>query len=303
MPAQQTRLAVAGGPLQAFFQRASFLFFVALSIGLLIFGKINPGLTERTQARLADFAAPILEVLSAPINWIREGTEGFGNLLSVRSDNQRLTRENELLLQWRDSALRLEQENEDLRALLDATKQQADATVTSRVIGEPGGPFLRAVLVDAGRNDGVSEYQPVMDARGLVGRVVTAGRRSSRVLLLSDLNSRVPVRVGVADYRGVLEGDNSGFPKLSFLPFGAEVSVGDRILTSGDGRVYPPDLPVGEIVSVEEKGARVQLYSDLSRLTFVRLIAYVPPQSPQASSQTTLDDTGKLAGQAVEVTP
>ncbi len=281
MPARQTRLAAAG-PLQAFFERASFLFFAALCVALLIFGKINPGLTERTQAGLADFAAPILEFLSVPINWTRQTAQGIGDLMSVRTDNARLIQENELLLQWHDAALRLDQENQHLRQLLSATERQDYASVTSRVVGEPGGPFLRAVLIGAGRRDGVNEYQPVMDAHGLVGRVVTAGRRSSRVLLLSDLNSRVPVRVGLDDHRGVLAGDNSRFPKLSFLPFGAKISVGDRIRTSGDGLVFPPDLPVGEVVSVAESGARVQLFSDLSRLTFVRVLAYIPPQSPQA---------------------
>lgn len=295
MPAQQTRLAAAGGPLQAFFERASYLFFVALSIGLLIFGKINPGLTESTQARLADFAAPILEFLGAPINWTRETTQGFGNLLSVRADNERLTQENRTLLQWHDAALRLESENEILRQLLEATERQEYSTVTSRVVGEPGGPFLRAVLIRAGRREGVIEYQPVMDAHGLVGRVVTAGNRSSRVLLLSDLNSRVPVRVGTADHRGVLAGDNSGLPKLSFLPFGAQVAVGDRVLTSGDGRVYPPDLPVGQVVSVGENSARVQLFSDLSRLTFVRVLAYVPPESPQIGGGKTTKESEEEA--------
>lgn len=308
MPTSQTRLASGSTPLQQVSQRASFLLFLIASIGLLIFGKVNPDLTERTQARLADLAAPVLSVLAEQVGWARGGGESVANLFLVHGENKRLSEQNERLLQWRDTALRLQQENARLRELLAATESQESPVLTSRVIGEPAGPFLRAVLIGAGSRDGVDEYQPVMDARGLVGRIVTAGRVSSRVLLLNDLNSRVPVSVGEGDHRAVLEGDNKTFPKLTFLPFDATISVGDRVRTSGDGGVFPPGLPIGEVAEITQGGAKVRLFSDLSRLNFVRVIAFVPPKSPEEGDMSetpteALDVTGGLEPGQAEVTP
>lgn len=308
MPTSQTRLPSGSTPLQQVSQRASFLLFLSASIGLLIFGKFDPGLTERTQARLADLAAPVLGLLAEQVGWARGGGESVANLFWVHGENARLTEENERLLEWRDTALRLQQENARLRDLLEATETQESPILTSRVIGEPAGPFLRAVLIDAGSRDGVDEYQPVMDAHGLVGRIVTAGAVSSRVLLLNDLNSRVPVSVGEGDHRAVLEGDNKTFPNLTYLPFDAAISVGDRVRTSGDGGVFPPGLPIGEVVEITDSGPKVRLFSDLSRLTFVRVIAFAPPKSPEEGSAPeeapeALDVTGALESAPAEVTP
>lgn len=308
MPTSQTRLTSGSTPLRQVSQRASFLLFLSASIGLLIFGKFDPGLTQRTQARLADLAAPILSLLSEQVGWARSGGEWVANLFWVHGENARLSEQNERLLQWRDTALRLQQENTRLRDLLTATETRESPVLTSRVIGEPAGPFLRAVLIDAGSRDGVDEYQPVMDAHGLVGRIVTAGATSSRVLLLNDLNSRVPVTVGEGDHRAVLEGDNKTFPKLTFLPFDAVVSKGDRVRTSGDGGVFPPDLPIGEVVELTASGAKVRLFSDLSRLNFVRVIAFAPPKSPEEGGMLDeppqgLDVTGALDAAPVEATP
>ena len=284
MPTSQTRSASGSSPLQQVSQRASLLLFLSASIGLLIFGKFDPDLTERTQARLADLAAPVLGLLAEQVSWARDGGESIVNLFWVHGENSRLIEENERLFEWRETALRVQRENTHLRDLLGATDRQESPVLTSRVIGEPAGPFLRAVLIDAGSRDGINEYQPVMDARGLVGRIVTAGAVSSRVLLLNDLNSRVPVSVGEGDHRAVLEGDNKTFPNLAYLPFDAVVTVGDRVRTSGDGGVFPPGLPIGTVVKVSESGPKVRLFSDLSRLTFVRVIAFVPPKSPEEGS-------------------
>lgn len=308
MPTAQTRLTSGSTPLQQVSQRASFLLFLAASIGLLIFGKFNPGLTDRTQARLADLAAPVLSLLAEQVGWARGGAEWVANLFWVHDENRRLAEQNERLLQWRDTALRLKQENAKLRDLLGATQDQESPVLTSRVIGEPAGPFLRAVLIDAGRGDGVNEYQPVMDAHGLVGRIVTAGAVSSRVLLLNDLNSRIPVSVGEGDHRAVLEGDNKTFPKLTFLPFDAVIAPGDRVMTSGDGGVFPPGLPIGDVVEITDSGAKVRLYSDLSRLNFVRVIAFAPPKSPEEGGvmeeqSPALDVTGALDPAQPEATP
>jgi len=100
------------------------------------------------------------------------------------------------------------------------------------------------------------------------------GSRSSRVLLLTDINAKIPVLIDPTRTRAIMAGTNKAQPKLTWLPPGAVVSVGDSIVTSGHAGVFPPGLRVGQVVAVGEGGLVVQPYADLSRLEYVRLLNF-----------------------------
>jgi rod shape-determining protein MreC len=122
--------------------------------------------------------------------------------------------------------------------------------------------------------------------------VVEVGRNSSRLLLLTDLNSRVPVIVEASRYRGVLAGDNSDQPKLIFLPTNAKVNVGDRIVTSGHGGVFPPGLAVGVVSSIGDGNIRIEPLVDFSRIEYVSILRYELPHLVDFES-----GEGKLGGE------
>ena len=109
---------------------------------------------------------------------------------------------------------------------------------------------------------------------GLVGRVAGVGNRATRVLLITDLNSRIPVLVEATRTRGILIGNNSNRPRLIHLPPGATVSPGDRIVTSGHGGAFPVGLPIGLIDAVNESGISVQPFVPRDRLEYVRILDY-----------------------------
>ena len=189
-------------------------------------------------------------------------------------------------------ARQLEAENAAYRSLLSSKSDVAPSFVSARVIADAGAPFVRTVLVNAGHRDGIRRGQAVMNADGLVGRIAEVGARSARVLLLSDLNSRVPVLNSASTQRGVLSGDNSDWPNLVFLPNQARVGMGDRIVTSGHGGLFPPGLPVGIVGSIRDGKVRIQPFVDWHRLEFVRVVRFdVPKLAPAGTDIPIVDDT------------
>ncbi|HZC14897.1 MAG TPA: rod shape-determining protein MreC, partial [Thermoleophilaceae bacterium] len=155
--------------------------------------------------------------------------------------------------------------------------------VTARVVTDQGGPFVYTVLVNAGADQGVVEGMAAVNDRGFLGRVIEAGRRSARVMLLTDFNSRVPVMVEPSRDRAILAGDNSRQPKLIFLPLNPQVSLGDQVVTSGQGGILPPGLPVGRVSAIGEAGATVTPFVDWDRIDYLRLLAYPAVPAPEPS--------------------
>jgi rod shape-determining protein MreC len=146
--------------------------------------------------------------------------------------------------------------------------------VTGRVVLDSRGPFADTRLADVGSEKGVKVGNPVMSDRGLVGRVVGVANGASRVLLLTDVASRTPVLVARTDARAILLGDGGANPRLGYLRGQDPVREGDRILTSGDGGVFPRGLPVGVAAKGLDGQWRVRLDSDLTAIDFIRILEF-----------------------------
>jgi len=268
------RLAI---PLKVFFQRFAFLSLIFLSISLLVLGKADLVLMERVRTISTDALSPVLGALSQPVNAFNKGIERVREMASLVEENERLRRENARLLKWQSVSRSLDKENEYYRRLLNALTDPLVLPITARVVGDSGGPFVRTLLLGAGRIDGVRVGQVAVGPDGVIGHVVEVGRQSARVLLLTDLNSRIPVALEKSRFKGILVGDNSTTPKLEFLPTNAQVSAGDRVVTSGDGGMLPAGWPVGMVTSVAEGQIRVQTYADWTRLEHVSVLRYDLP--------------------------
>ncbi|AWK89035.1 rod shape-determining protein MreC [Azospirillum thermophilum] len=264
-------------PLRALAQRFSFLLLVLACVALMMVGKIEALSVDNARARVTDAFAPILDAISRPAATAARVVESAVEVQNAFEENQRLKAENARLLQWKQAALRLESENASLRSLLKATPEPSVSYITARVIAAPGSSFLRTLVVTAGRRDGVRKGQAALAGPGLVGRVIEVGEWSSRILLLTDINARVPVVVESSRQRAVLAGDNSDQPKLLYLPPETPVQVGERVVTSGHGGLFPPGLPVGVVTSAGERGVRVLPNADLSRIEHLRLVEFGLP--------------------------
>src|SRR5437868_5819226 len=158
--------------------------------------------------------------------------------------------ENQRLLQWQQVALKLTTENRQLQGLLKVVPDRAVSYVTARVIANSGGAYVRTVMINAGSQAGLARGQAVITGDGLVGRLTEVGSRAARVLLITDLNSRIPVKIEGSNTGAVLAGDNSERPRLLYVGSPGALKIGDRVVTSGEGGVFPPDLPVGMVSAV-----------------------------------------------------
>ena len=261
-------------PLRNLAQRFMFLLLLLASVAIMLAGKADPQIFDRTRQKVTDFAAPILDALSRPVATIDHFVAEGQMLLRSHQENKNLRIVNQRLLQWQTAARQLEAENKQLRSLLNFRRDDAERYITARVIGDSGGAFVRSLLVNRGRTEGIRKGQAAVLGEGLIGRVATVGERSSRILLITDLNSRIPVLIEQTRARAVLAGDNSAQPKLIFLSANTDLQVGQRIVTSGHGGAFPPGIPVGVITSLGEQGMRVTPYAKDDRLEYLRLMDF-----------------------------
>lgn len=284
------RLAV---PIRALTQRFAFLFLVLAAFGLMLLGKAETIMMERMRAGVVDIVAPILDAASHPIATVTEVFETARQLMDLRSENERLRAQNARLLQWQDEARRLGSENVSFRNMLNFIPSPRAQSATARVIASSGGVFMRSVLVNAGRRHGIAKDQAVVTGEGLAGRVVSVGDGSARVLLITDLNSRIPVILGRTRERAILAGDNSDMPSLVFVNRSVEITPGARIVTSGHGGVFPPGIPVGVVATGGDSGAKVRPFVRLDLLEYLRIIEFRPASSgPEPESAMELPEYG-----------
>lgn len=250
------------------------LAFIALI--LFVLWRIDDPRVERLRMRLADGFSPLLESVSLPASQFGRLLGDWRDYSALRADNRELRLEIERLRGWREAAQRLERENAELRALNNLRLAPRIGFAAGEVAADPGGPFGDSVLVKIGARDGVEDGSAAVDGFGLVGRVVGVGDSVARVLLLTDFSSRVPVKVLPSGRRGVLTGDGSPAPLLDFLLDTEGLSVGDEVVTSGDGGVFPPDVKVGALAGLGARAARVTLAAAFRRLEFLRVLRWEP---------------------------
>jgi rod shape-determining protein MreC len=264
-------------PVREVIQRFAFALLVGAALALMIISQWEPESLERFRSNVTDIVTPVIAFFSRPSATVSDIVDRVESFASLQGENATLKENNARLGKWQALALRLQRENEELRRALRVVPDPRSSFITARVAGESGGPFVRTALLGAGERDGIEKGQAVLGGDGLVGRIVDVGASSSRVLLITDLNSRVPVFIEPARERAVLSGDNSSAPRLEFLAAEAKVHLDDRIVTSGEGGVFPPGLPVGTVSSVGDGSAVVRLYAEWERLEFVSVLDYELP--------------------------
>lgn len=267
-------------------------------LALFLFWRIDSPRAERLRADLVDAIVPSFEWALVPVTKASAMLGNFQSYARIHEQNRELRRELQQMKAWKEAALQLEQEN---AKLLDLNKVRLDPAltfITGVVLADSGSPFRKSVLLNIGARDGIVDGWAATDGLGLVGRISGVGRTSSRVILLSDSNSRVPVTIQPSGQKAILAGDNTRLPPLDFIESREAVRPGDRVVTSGDGGVLPAGLLVGQAVEASDGQLRVRLAADYERLEFLRVLRsgraeaiagsgeLVPPRRAPASVMT-----------------
>ncbi|MCM8813937.1 MAG: rod shape-determining protein MreC [Candidatus Omnitrophica bacterium] len=199
------------------------------------------------------FKRYLLHALKFPLtifNAIHNRVMSIGAAAEFFREYGRYQRERDKLLGAANAAEEQRQENIRLRELLEL-KEKTDMSFTvCRVIGREPTNWLSCIILDKGRNAGIELNQPVLKYAGLAGKVIEVFPESAKVLLISDVNSRVVAIVQRTRQEGLLEGMGGGMCRLKYLSLDAEIELGDAVVTAGGGGVYPKGLLVGHIESV-----------------------------------------------------
>jgi rod shape-determining protein MreC len=257
--------------------RFTFVLLVAFAFGLMLIGKPDSVLVSRVRMMMMDITAPVINAVSRPIDAARETASDVRDYFALKAENEALKRQNDTLLEWQRVARELQAENASLRDLLNFQPGPKVSFVTASVVADTSSSFVRSLIVLGGTRAGVAKGQAAVTGSGLAGRVLEVGERSARILLITDINARVPVVAERSRDQAVLAGRNSDLPELLYLSRDSDVKIGDRMVTSGQGGVFPAGLPVGEVISVTGGHILVQPYVDFSRLENIRLIDYSLP--------------------------
>ncbi len=258
---------------------------IVAALALMLLGRATPLVPERARITLSDALAPIYAVVDAPLRAVRASARAVHETLQLRAENNRLRTENERLRHWYDVAMALDAENATLKDNLHWVPDPTLSYVTARVVADAGGVYARSVLLSVGPNNSVRRGEVALDANGLAGRVTEVGARSARVLLITDMNSRIPVLLEKSRARAILAGANAPTPKLMYLQDGAHPAEGERVVTSAEAGAFPAGLLIGTVHYGAGDRLEVTPAADLGRLEVVRIFDYglggvVPPEAP-----------------------
>lgn len=261
---------------------------IVLLLGLFLLWRIDSPRVERVRMAVIDKVIPNFSWATSPLTGAMNVLRSARSYTHIYQQNQDLRRELQQMMAWKEAALQREQENARLLDLNNVRLDPKFTKITGVVLADSGSPFRQTVLLNIGQRDGIINGWAAMDGIGLVGRIAGVGERTSRVILLGDTSSRVAVKIESNGQTALVVGDNTSRPPIEFLENSETVYPGDRIVTSGDGGVFPSGILVGQVTQTPSGRLRVRLAADMQRLEFLRVIRHQPREN--------ISTTGGLVG-------
>lgn len=247
-------------------------------LAVFLVWRIDSPRVERFRTAFVDSVVPSFDWALVPVTKLADMMSGFESYASLYDQNQELRRELQRMKAWKEAAVQLEQQNAKLLAQNQVRLDPKLTSVSGVVLADSGSPFRQSVLLNVGSRDGIVDGWATTDGLGIVGRISGVGERTARVILLTDASSRIPVTIQPSGQKAMLVGDNTASPPIEYLESPEFVRPGDRVVSSGDGGVFPAGLLVGEVKADNEKRLRVRLSADYERLNFLRVLRSHPAE-------------------------
>ena len=202
---------------------------------------------------LVEITAPLQRVFTWGVNAIEDFWLNYFYLVDVRQENKELKRQIQQLMLENSRYRELLSTYVRLQTLLKFKQTFREPVIAARVIGRDPSGWFRSVIVDKGEKDGISVDMPVVNALGVVGRIVSVSTHYSKVLLIIDQNSSVDCLIQRSRDRGIVKGLSTELCKVAYLVKSSDVILGDQVVTSGLGGVFPKGLPLGQVVRIVDK--------------------------------------------------
>ncbi len=269
------------------------------SIGILILNRTAPETARQLRANATDWASPLLDVVIAPVRGLSAAVDWVGSFFASGDRVRQLQAENMRLKLVSERSAELARQYAQLRSLLKVVEPKAALLRSARIVGASSASYLQSAVITAGVRHGVRANQPIRDESGLVGQVIEVGRWSSRVLLITDSQSRIPVRSQRTGQLGYATGQNASLMLITMAEPGSEVNAKDVFVTSGEGGIFPPGIPVGTVVAILQGEPQLKAAARLRQLSYALILRPYVPESVQLPSVADMIPTSE----AVETTP
>jgi len=256
------------------FKKIELVFFVLLSLILFTTSKVNKNFTDDLSFIFVDISLPVVKFAALPFNTVINLLINFQELIDAKKENTSLKEENEKMRAFYIKALNLNNENQELKNLLKFVIPKSANYQVAKIIGRTHGLFNQDIFINVGANRNIKEGSVVTGSVGMIGRVINIGEDKSRLMLLTDANSRIPVIASKARARGILVGNNSGLMEIFYLSKNHQIQIGDMIFTSGDGDILPPGLLIGVVKKVDKSFVAVEMAEDINNAEIVTVMEY-----------------------------
>jgi len=251
-------------------QKFSLFALIVLSIVFLFVETIETKPLNYFRAFIKDVIYRGALVVSVPSKSINNFTDSVKEHVHLYDDYNKLKKENDDLKNKISETDFLELENSQLRKLIEEQISSSSNLMSARVMLDKQSPYLNSFIINIGSNKNIKNGMAALDGKNFIGRIVDVNFFSSRVLLVSDLNSKIPVMTEPSAHHAILSGHGKSEPTLEYLPENHNIQNGDKIYTSGKEGIFSPGIPIGK-VKIENNIIKVLLFSDLSQITFINI--------------------------------
>ena len=251
-------------------QKFSLFALIVLSIVFLSVETIEKKPLKYFRAFVKDVIYRGALIVSAPSKSINNFSDFIKQHVNLYDDYSKLKVENNELKNKISETNFLELENNQLRKLIEEQASSTSNLTSARVMLDKQSPYLNSFIINIGSNKNIKNGMAVLDGKNFIGRIVDVNFFSSRVLLISDLNSKIPIITEPSANHAILSGHGENKPTLEYLPENHNIQDGDKVYTSGKEGIFFPGIPIGE-VEIEDDDIKVLLFSDLSQITFVNI--------------------------------
>ena len=244
-----------------------------LTFLLILFNKTDYFVVNKIKSLSTGVLSPVSGFITSPIKAVTQAVNKINEIRFLQQDNLKLKEEVKRLKKWHILAIKNQRENNAYKKLLNSTTNNINIVKTTTIISQTPDIYAKSIFIKAGMNHGVFEDFAVINERGLVGKVVSSSDNNSRVLLINDQNSSVPVTTMSKKFNAVIKGTADGkYLISSFVKDEKKPKIGDVLLTSGNARVFSSGILVGKVIKISEDGFLALPYVDFNNLEFVQVI-------------------------------
>ncbi len=244
---------------------------------LLVSGQIYKNLYDGVRGGVMAVTSPIIKIVNSPFKIAHDVSENLGDYKELQKKYENLQLDMRQASYWEAYARQLLAENQLLRERWNLAKDFPKLPgnfVVARIIADLSGTFINSFIINSGKINHINENDIALNNGSLVGRVIDTKNNYARILLLTDINSRIPVIIGPERLRAIMAGNNSDKTDVFFAPIDSVITPGMNVFTSGHGGIFPPGIPIGQIIASKSDIIKISLITNPHILEYIDILSF-----------------------------